>query len=423
MQSQNGMIEGLEDRRLLSASILVKDGTLIVRGTPRADDIVVSTLHADGGIPVISGSSGNAGQSPLFVRINGRERILDASKIRRVRVEAGAGDDNVVMTKSEVIAGFGDTITLIVQPLPSTILGGDGNDTLVGGAVADYISGGAGHDSINGENGNDTLDGDGNADTLAGDNGNDLLRGGTGDDRFTMDENDKADGGDGTDFFYRTSETSIIDPESDTNAAHMEGFFESNNPAPSIQFRKGVIVVEGTRRSDLINVRFDSNTNKFVTFYVSGRVVSHVPLAGVKAIRIEGGDGDDQLSIGPESTKDLLFIPEIGPMTFPLQLFGQNGNDTLIGALGNDLLEGGAGNDVLAGSEGNDTLYGGAGNDTLRGNDGNDTVIGNAGTDQITGGEGADLFQSPTDLNSERTDFDSATDKNEIVPDHAAFLN
>lgn len=361
---QSSMIEALENRRLLSASILVKDGTLIVRGTPRADEIVVSGLGAiDGNVP-------NA-VPPLLVTINGRQRTIDATKIRRVRVEAGAGDDSVIMTHTNSMLAVQD----VQQFLPATILGGEGNDTLIGGEAADSISGGAGCDSLVGGNGNDTLDGDGNSDSLIGSAGKDLLRGGAGDDRFTMDENDRADGGDGTDFFYRDSVTGIINPSNPAGAANMEGFLESATPAPAIRFQKGYLIAEGTRRSDFITLNYDSNTTDSVEIGINGRVVSHIPLGGVKAIRIEGGDGDDRIEVGPESTVNAAYIPEIKPMHFPLQLAGGNGNDTLIGALGNDLLSGGAGNDELAGSEGDDTLIGGKGDDTLRGNAGKNLLL------------------------------------------------
>lgn len=379
MGTQSGLFEALEERRLLSASILIKGGTLIVTGTPRADAIIVSNRQANGAVPPTP---------TLFVTVNGRTRQLDPAGIRRVRVEAGAGDD--VVTMSDIFFGpHPGRPELYDESLPSTILGGAGNDNLGGGSAADYISGGPGNDFIAGGVGDDTLDGDGNSDTIGGNEGKDLMRGGTGDDRFIMDETDRADGGDGTDFFSRTSLTGIINPSSTVNALNMEGFLETDQ-APVIRFQKGFIVVEGTHLADFITLHYDSNTTKSVTIVVNDRLVSHIPLSGVKAIRIEGGNGDDTIGIGPESTEGLAFIPEIGPMRFPLQLDGGRGNDTLIAALGNDLLMGGSGNDVLAGSKGDDTLVGGDGNDVLRGNDGNDSLTGDNDTDSLDGGKGND---------------------------------
>ena len=47
MGRSSHLIENLEHRRLLSASILVKDGTLIFHGTPRSDQIIVSDRDAN----------------------------------------------------------------------------------------------------------------------------------------------------------------------------------------------------------------------------------------------------------------------------------------------------------------------------------------------------------------------------------------
>ncbi|WP_420795195.1 beta strand repeat-containing protein [Legionella gratiana] len=135
------------------------------------------------------------------------------------------------------------------------------------------------------------------------------------------------------------------------------------------------------------------------------------------------------------------------------RIYGDTGDDILIGLGGNDELRGEEGDDILAGGAGNDTLIGGSGNDTatyidatggvtvslattnnqitgqgtdklsgienltgstfsdtltgnssaniiqgLSGNDsinasgGNDTVIGGQGADTLTGGSGADTF-------------------------------
>jgi hypothetical protein len=82
-------------------------------------------------------------------------------------------------------------------------------------------------------------------------------------------------------------------------------------------------------------------------------------------------------------------------------LFGEGGNDTIVGAeagdflvagAGDDTVEGGAGNDNVVGGAGNDSLAGDAGNDTLTGSNGNDTLNGGADADQLTGDEGEDTF-------------------------------
>lgn len=100
-----------------------------------------------------------------------------------------------------------------------------------------------------------------------------------------------------------------------------------------------------------------------------------------------------------------------------IQVFGQDGNDTLtldetngalpaanlFGGTGNDILTGGSGNDMLFGQAGNDTLLGKGGNDQLFGGDGNDILTGGVGTDQVFGEAGNDrMIWNPgegTDLN------------------------
>jgi Ca2+-binding RTX toxin-like protein len=415
--------EGLENRRLLSVSILVQDGTLIVRGTNRADYIEVNQLGHGGATPL-----DQPGPS-LYVTINGRTRRLDSKAIHRIRVEAGNGDDRVQMSDDPFYTGLRLAVVAFRQTLPATILGGAGNDTLIGAEAADSISGGAGHDLISGLAGNDTIDGDGGADTLQGSAGKDLLRGGRGDDRFQNDDNDSIFGGDGIDFYSPFEH--ILNPAA-LPLPGMEGIIVGQSPdAPDIRIEGDLLIVRGTRRSDLISLdrSFQNRSLQpadFLSVYVNDHAVSNIPLANLHRIRIEGGDGDDQIVIGPETRENMAFIPEFVPVIQILELIGGNGNDTLIGGDANDILQGGPGNDELAGGDGNDQLDGGPGNDTIRGNDGadaivgrdgtdsinggpgNDTVVGDDGVDQIFGGTGADTFESTTDSPQEWKDKDSA---------------
>lgn len=90
--------------------------------------------------------------------------------------------------------------------------------------------------------------------------------------------------------------------------------------------------------------------------------------------------------------------------TTKIQVFGQDGNDTLQlneanGALPAAVLTGGAGDDRLGGGSGADTLYGQTGNDLLFGKGGIDVLAGGGGNDILTGGDGNDqmLGQSGDD--------------------------
>lgn len=67
------------------------------------------------------------------------------------------------------------------------------------------------------------------------------------------------------------------------------------------------------------------------------------------------------------------------------RLEGRGGNDTLKGQGGNDLLQGDEGNDRLVGGGGRDTLDGGNGNDVLLGNRGADVFVFSPGDDRVVG--------------------------------------
>jgi Ca2+-binding RTX toxin-like protein len=101
-------------------------------------------------------------------------------------------------------------------------------------------------------------------------------------------------------------------------------------------------------------------------------------LSGASSI-IFGGLGNDRLTITGQG-----------------KLFGEAGNDTLIGSnvdLGAafvDLLFGGPGADNLSGNAGRDRLEGGDDSDVMSGGAGADLLLGGAGHDGLDGGAGAD---------------------------------
>jgi Ca2+-binding RTX toxin-like protein len=97
-----------------------------------------------------------------------------------------------------------------------------------------------------------------------------------------------------------------------------------------------------------------------------------VPANGTFTVIVNGGDGNDSLTV-------LAHHDEVAAVT----LDGGPGDDILTGADSNDTLNGGDGDDRLVGAAGADVLNGGAGNDTLVWNngDGSDTLNGDAGND------------------------------------------
>jgi Ca2+-binding RTX toxin-like protein len=139
----------------------------------------------------------------------------------------------------------------------------------------------------------------------------------------------------------------------------------------------------------------DSLDNTIVTsrdaagkILVNGGAVTTVggtpTVANTSLIQVFGQNGNDTITVNETN----------GAMP-AANLFGGNGNDILTGGSGNDMLFGQAGNDTLLGKGGNDLLFGGDGNDTLTGGTGDDQVFGQAGNDRMiwNPGEGTDLLE------------------------------
>ncbi len=96
-------------------------------------------------------------------------------------------------------------------------------------------------------------------------------------------------------------------------------------------------------------------------------------------LTIDGGDGDDQISVDPSLINHF-------------NLRGGAGSDVLQGGAGNDDIDGGAGNDYVEGRDGDDRLAGGDGRDTIYGLHGDDTMSGGDGQDYLDGGQGRDFL-------------------------------
>ena len=107
-------------------------------------------------------------------------------------------------------------------------------------------------------------------------------------------------------------------------------------------------------------------------------------VAGAGDDRVEGGGGDDLIRLG-------------------------DGNDVLTA---ND--DFGRGDDAVWGEGGNDKLLGGRGDDYLDGGDGNDRLVGGAGDDVLVGGAGADVFEIRGAFGMETIVDFSAEDRLEI---------
>jgi Ca2+-binding RTX toxin-like protein len=150
--------------------------------------------------------------------------------------------------------------------------------------------------------------------------------------------------------------------------------------------------VEGTRRADTINVSLNAGTGQ-IDVVINGGAVQSFNLAQISAgVRIDGGKGNDTITVGDG-------------ITLPVQILGDKGNDTVNGGSGAEVIDGGAGrdscaggggDDVITGGNGADDLSGGAGRDSVDGGNGNDRCDGGDDSDSVTGGNGRDDLAGAT---------------------------
>lgn len=259
--------------------------------------------------------------------------------------------------------------------------GSTGNDTLDASRLSetiflfgahgdDVLSGGAGNDTVHGGSGNDRLFGGAGNDWMVGFTGDDTLYGGAGNDTLIgWFGADVMDGGEGSDLYMVDAGDLLTD--TGTTGYDRAQIYESTGVALNLNNWSGIERVNGFSGNDTLDA---SQTT--VAIFLFGENGDDLLLGGSGNDTLNGGGGNDLLRGG--SGQDWMV--------------GSTGNDTLYGGDGTDFLHGSAGDNLLYGEDGNDRLTGGTGNDTLFGGNGNDTLIGWTGADVMDGGEGSDLY-------------------------------
>lgn len=295
--------------------------------------------------------------------------------------------------------------------------GGLGNDTLIGAGGADQFFGEDGDDTASYENSTeavtvnlatgiatggdaegDTFDsienltGSAHDDTLIGDSGDNVLSGGAGDDTFIGGAGgDSIIGGDGFDTIDFSSATSrvrldlladvgiegdalgdgYLEIEQVIGSAYQDFIFADNNGThiyggngnDYIYSGAGADVLDGENGFD--RLRYDRSTAgvniNLATQTVSGGYAEGDVIANFE--QAEGSNHDDVI-------------------------YGDDGNNSLVGLNGDDEIYGGDGNDIIRGSNGADVLDGGAGNDDrISYQFSNDNVTIDLATQTVSGGD------------------------------------
>lgn len=197
-------------------------------------------------------------------------------------------------------------------------------------------------------------------DKIIGDAQDNRIEGGLGDDLLV--------GGPGND--------EIIDPDFDHRLAVVQlGGILDGGPTLKVigQDANDAITVSSSGPSFIITnpaglqVAPDSSLTSFngCTLDATRTTATCTPLIPVNTVILDGGNGDDVLTIDKSLDRHLPTVLDGGP-----------GNDVLQGGIGDDFIQGGdGGTDVLLGGPGDDSLQAATGGDQIYGQAGNDLSV------------------------------------------------
>jgi Ca2+-binding RTX toxin-like protein len=152
-----------------------------------------------------------------------------------------------------------------------------------------------------------------------------------------------------------------------------------------------VLKVDGTNKDDKLTLRLragDANVLE-VDAGDDGSADFSFSRTLFNEINVKARNGNDLVRVVDEANL---------PIDEPTSIFGENGNDTLLGGSAIETIDGGNGDDFIDGNRANDTAFMGNGNDTFRWDpgDASDVVEGQGGSDTLlfngaNGGETVDL--------------------------------
>ncbi|QJB56189.1 FecR domain-containing protein [Pseudodesulfovibrio sp. zrk46] len=319
---------------------------------------------------------GGVGNDSLYITDNA-SNDNDMGFVKNMEYIKFQGSGSVYETvQGNDMVSSGATLIIDATAASSMIFDGsaetDGAFQITGSYGDDNITGGSGNDFINAKCGVNVVDGGAGNDTFAftGDvqGGSSFDGGASGIDRFLIQSD--------TSFEASNTQTSIEELELAANTKATLDFGMDT-------FLNGLTSLfgdSGDAGSDTLLITDSGGVNSLDLSSASLSSYSSWNSTNDTVI-IEGGSGDDVISSWNAAVK----------------------------------IDGGDGNDQLTGGDGNDTLLGGAGTDLLKGDDGNDV---------LTGGTGNDTFHMdfPSEAKDTITDFNTTTESDKLQFMAADFL-
>ncbi|WP_261842146.1 LEPR-XLL domain-containing protein [Aliamphritea ceti] len=387
--------KGIEYRDIEVIDTLLGTGndTFTVTGTAKG---AITVIHGGGGNDTIKVTGSDADGALILLG----DSVQDGSSYNATSLQKTAKGREFTTPGNDIIDASGAGGSVVIY-------GGQGNDTLTGSNFGDHIAGGSGDDIIKGLGGHDHIYGD------AG---------------FNLDISTRLNLSTQVLEVVNTANTSTDNPETADTLIAGKDTVDGGEGKDIIFGDKGEVVqVSGTNRilttGAVVSIT-NTNRDKGGNDILRGNAGNDIIIGGFGADRIDGG-ADNDILLGDsgkldytDGDTDISTLDSIITLDAAVggadTVYGNGGNDILIGGADADKLYGGngAGNAALTGAD-NDILIGDLGKvtlaanyavlvaslntntgkrDEIEGNEGSDIILAGAGDDQVLGQAGNDII-------------------------------
>lgn len=274
------------------------------------------------------------------------------------------------------------------------LTGSTSADVLSGSNDADDLAGGAGADTLTGGGGGDVLYSGERSPQFTSPYYNnpfttpvldtgaeiDRLNGGAGSDRLFAGYGDFVEGGTSNDVYGADADALFISFMGASSGVTAD--FRQLDNGGTLTIGGGSLTgietlgwVEGSNFADVLTANAGSGLNFAPIFGMGGN--DQIILGYYSGVAY-GGDGNDTIDAKAAG--------------YGNPIYGEAGNDFIIGGGGYETIDGGDGDDNIQGNYGFDTITGGSGNDTIDGGSFSDTIRGGTGDDLIYGAGDFDIL-------------------------------
>ncbi len=225
------LVEPIERRCLLAASISMVGNTLLARCAEQVPSTVVVAANSDNVHLDVTITSTPGVGSPVVV-----SQQFNVADVAMVKVRGGHRADTITIGSIDHPVSINTRVNGLGGS--DSITTGGGNDRIAGGQGYDTINAGGGNDLVFGQRGNDLIDGGDGNDSLWGGVGEDTLNGGAGADVLggLLGTNLLTGGADGDTFVVKAghqSQASDFVDGVDTYKVRGSGSTDGSEPPPT----------------------------------------------------------------------------------------------------------------------------------------------------------------------------------------------